>query len=368
MNTVSPTKSSPDTVSAEPTENLNVVGFRSIISPHQLTAALPITQRAHDTCVLGRRAIRKILRRQDDRVLAVVGPCSVHDVDAAYEYAEKLHAVAKQVEDRLCVVMRVYFEKPRTIVGWKGLINDPHLDGSFDVSTGLTLARELLLQINELGMPAATELLEPITPQYIDDLISWAAIGARTTESQTHRQMASGLSMPVGYKNGTDGTLQVAIDAFRAAQSGHHFLGVDEDGKVCIVQTRGNRDGHIILRGGKGASNYDATTIAQAAGLLQQAGLPQTLMVDCSHANSGKKHENQAIVWREVFDQIATSRAAGQPSPIVGIMLESNLAPGRQDIPPNGRAGLEYGVSITDACLGWDDTEALLLEAHRRLA
>jgi 3-deoxy-7-phosphoheptulonate synthase len=352
---------------SEPTENVNVVGIRSIVTPRELTARHPTTPAAKETVLAGRKAVRDILAGRDDRVLAVVGPCSVHDVDAACDYARRLLAVAKRVQSRIAVLMRVYFEKPRTIVGWKGLINDPHLDGTFDVSAGLTLARQLLLKINELGLPCGTELLEPITPQYIDDLIAWAAIGARTTESQTHRQMASGLSMPVGYKNSTDGTLQVAIDAFRSARYPHHFLGVDEEGRVAIVQTRGNQDGHIILRGGKGRTNYDPQTVREAAELLEAADLPRTLMVDCSHANSGKKHENQLLVFRNGIEQIAEARATGGRSPVVGLMLESNLAAGRQDV-LRGREGLEYGVSITDACIGWDETERLLLDAHDRLS
>jgi 3-deoxy-7-phosphoheptulonate synthase len=290
----------------------------------------------------------------------------VHDVDAAFEYARKLSAVAERVAETLYVLMRVYFEKPRTIVGWKGLINDPHLDGTFDVSAGLTMARQLLLRINGIGLPCATELLEPITPQYIDDLLSWASIGARTTESQTHRQMASGLSMPVGYKNSTDGTLQVAIDAFRSAQHAHHFLGVDEEGRVAIVQTRGNRDGHIVLRGGSGRPNYDPENVREAAERLRAAGLPEVLMVDCSHANSGKRAENQSAVWRNVIEQVASARSSGVDSPIIGLMLESNLVAGRQDVTA-GRSGLTYGQSITDECIGWDETESLLLEAAGQL-
>jgi 3-deoxy-7-phosphoheptulonate synthase len=353
-------------VQDQPTQNINVVGIRSIVTPRELTAQLPLTAAAHDVTLSGRNAVRRILRRQDDRLLAVVGPCSVHDVDAAIDYAHKLRGIAARVEDRIAVLMRVYFEKPRTIVGWKGLINDPHLDGTFDVSTGLTMARTLLMKISEIGIPCATELLEPITPQYIDDIIAWASIGARTTESQTHRQMASGLSMPVGYKNSTDGTLQVAIDAFRSAQHAHHFLGVDEDGRVAIVKTRGNPDGHIILRGGSGRPNYDPQNVADAARLLEAAKLPPVLMVDCSHANSGKKHENQPAVWENVIQQVADARRSGSASPIIGLMLESNLHPGRQDI-TNGRAGLQYGMSVTDACIGWDDTARLLLEAYRSL-
>lgn len=353
-------------LASQPTENLNVVGIRSIVSPRELTARLPLTRAAHETVVAARQSVRRILRREDPRLLAIVGPCSVHDVDAAFDYARKLGELSARVADTLYVLMRVYFEKPRTIVGWKGLINDPHLDGTFDVSVGLTMARQLLLRINGIGLPCATELLEPITPQYIDDLLSWASIGARTTESQTHRQMASGLSMPVGYKNSTDGTLQVAIDAFRSARHSHHFLGVDEDGRVAIVQTRGNPDGHIVLRGGTGRPNYDPGNVRDAADRLRAAGLPPVLMVDCSHANSGKRAENQSVVWRNVMEQVSSARSSQGTSPIIGLMLESNLVAGRQDV-TQGRTGLTYGQSITDACIGWDETESLLLEAAGRL-
>jgi 3-deoxy-7-phosphoheptulonate synthase len=340
-----------------PTQNLNVVEVRTIVTPKQLEKELPATAIAKRTVIEGRDAIRRILRGEDKRLLVVVGPCSVHDPEAAFEYATRLAALRDRVADQLFVVMRVYFEKPRTTVGWKGLINDPHLNGTFDMNTGLRLARKLLLDINSLGLPCATELLDPIVPQYIDDLVAWAAIGARTTESQTHRQMASGLSMPVGFKNSTDGSIQIAIDAMKAARSGHHFLGIDENGVTCIVQTRGNQDGHIILRGGSGRPNYDPENVASAASLLQQAKLSNKLMVDCSHANSSKKHENQCVVW----DSLVGQRKAGGPAcPIVGVMIESNLAEGRQDVGPD-LTQLKRGVSITDACIGWDDTERLLL-------
>lgn len=342
----------------QPTQNLNVVETRTIITPKQLDSELPKQPSASRVVVEGRETIRRILRGEDPRLLVVIGPCSVHDPVAALEYANKLAALRDQVSDQLFVVMRVYFEKPRTTVGWKGLINDPHLDGSFDMNTGLRLARKLLLDIHALDLPCATELLDPIVPQYIDDLVAWAAIGARTTESQTHRQMASGLSMPVGFKNSTDGSVQIAIDAMKAARSGHHFLGIDENGLTCIVQTRGNQDGHIILRGGSGRPNYDPENVASAASLLQQAGLSPKLMVDCSHANSSKKHENQCVVWDSLIEQKKSARAA---SPIVGVMIESNLSEGRQDVPAD-RTQLKHGVSITDACIGWADTERLLIQ------
>jgi 3-deoxy-7-phosphoheptulonate synthase len=348
------------------TENVNITYARAIAPPCAITAELPLTTEAHATVVRGRREIRDILSGKDHRLLVVVGPCSIHDPAAARVYAEKLVQLRDRVQEKLLVLMRVYFEKPRTIVGWKGLINDPHLNGTFDMETGLRLARKLLLDVNGMGLPTATELLEPITPQYIDDLVSWAAIGARTTESQTHRQMASGLSMPVGYKNGTDGTLQTAIDAFRSARASHHFLGIDEDGKVAVVKTRGNSDGHVILRGGAGRPNYSPAIVADAAGQLAKAGLPQVLMVDCSHANSDKKHENQSGVWDNVIGQLNTARAGGLASPIIGLMLESNLQAGRQDIPAD-LSKLAYGVSVTDACIGWEETEKLLLGAAERL-
>ena len=340
-----------------PTENLNVVGTHAIVTPRALSAQIPMTPRANATVVAGREAIRKILRGEDDRLLTVVGPCSVHDVTAARDYAERLAKLLPKVSDRLLVVMRVYFEKPRTTVGWKGLINDPNLDGSFEMETGLRLARQLLRDVNEMGLPCATELLDPIIPQYIDDLLAWAAIGARTTESQTHRQMASGLSMPVGYKNSTDGNLQIAVDAMKSARSGHHFLGIDEDGRTCVVQTRGNTDGHAILRGGGNRTNFDPENVKLAAEMLTKAGLPPRLMVDCSHANSSKKHENQITVYASVMEQ------RRQPGcPIAGVMVESFLEPGRQDV-PSDRQQLKYGQSITDACIGWDETERMLLGA-----
>jgi 3-deoxy-7-phosphoheptulonate synthase len=323
---------------------------------------VPATDKVTQTVVQGREEIRRVLRGTEPRMLVVIGPCSVHDVKAAKEYAQRLAKLRTELSDKLLIVMRVYFEKPRTTVGWKGLINDPHLDGSFDMDFGLKQARELLLHINELGLPCATELLDPIIPQYIDDLVSWAAIGARTTESQTHRQMASGLSMPVGYKNSTDGSVQIAIDALKAARSGHHFLGIDEDGKTCVVQTRGNPDGHIILRGGgSGRTNYDPANVAEAASRLSAASLPSLLMVDCSHANSSKKHENQAVVWDSVVDQRSKPGC-----PIMGVMIESNLSEGRQDIPKDIKQ-LQYGVSITDACIGWELTERILREGAAKL-
>ena len=346
------------------TQNLNVLGTRPLVTPRELEAELPLSDAARQTVINARADVRGILTGDDPRLLAVVGPCSIHDVDAAREYGRRLAAVARDVADRILVVMRVYFEKPRTTTGWKGLINDPHLDGSFDMNRGLRLARILLLDLADLGLPTGTEFLDPFTPQYIDDLVAWAAIGARTTESQTHRQMASGLSMPVGFKNATDGNLQVALDAMNAARSPHAFLGIDEDGRCCVFQTRGNDAGHVILRGGGGKTNFQPDDVADAAARLAEADLPPRLMVDCSHANSGKKHDHQPAVWHNLIQQ----RAAGEtgPSPVIGIMLESNLHEGRQPMAKDGEE-LKYGVSITDACLGWRDTEALLRETYDKL-
>jgi 3-deoxy-7-phosphoheptulonate synthase len=344
----------PSNPSLTPTENLNVAEARPILTPRQLSLDLPMSADAWRTVVEGRQSIRRILSGQDPRLLVVVGPCSVHDVAAARDYAERLADLSRRVVDRYLVVMRVYFEKPRTVVGWKGLINDPHLDGTFDMEHGLRLARSLLRDVCLLGLPCATELLDPVVPQYLDEFIAWAAIGARTTESQTHRQMASGLSMPVGYKNSTDGNLQVAIDAFQSARNRHRFLGIDEDGRVAMIRTRGNPDGHIILRGGQGRPNYDPDNVQQAAALLHKSNLPPRLMIDCSHANSNKKHENQLAVWHSILDQRRRPEC-----PVVGVMIESNLLPGRQDVPADKRS-LTYGQSITDACIGWDETEAIL--------
>jgi 3-deoxy-7-phosphoheptulonate synthase len=312
--------------------------------------------------VAGRRAVEQVLAGEDSRMMAVVGPCSIHDLDAAREYAARLLEIAERVKDRLLVVMRVYFEKPRTTVGWKGLINDPHLDDSFDVATGLRLARGLLIEIARMGLPTATEFLEPITPQYIADTIVLGAIGARTTESPTHRQMASGLSMPVGFKNSTDGSLQAAVDAMQSSRASHSFLGIDNDGGTCVVSTTGNPWGVLMLRGGRSGSNYSPEILLEARAKLEAAGLPACVIVDCSHANSGKDHRRQSIVWRDVLSQ----RVAGDQS-IVGLMLESNIHPGSQPF-HSDRTRLQYGVSVTDGCIGWEETEELLLEAHGRLA
>ena len=317
-----------------------------------------MTERANQTVVEGREAVRRILRQEDPRLLLIVGPCSIHDVDGALEYAQRLNRLREELADQLEIIMRVYFEKPRTTIGWKGLINDPHLDGSYDIEMGLKKARQLLLQITGMGLPSATEFLDPIVPQYIADLVSWAAIGARTTESQTHREMASGLSMPVGFKNATDGSLQIAIDAMTSARAPHSFLGIDQDGVTSIIRTTGNPDGHVVLRGGRLQTNYDAASIAAAVATLKKAALPSVLMVDCSHANSGKQHARQEEVWKSVVNQ----RATGNPA-LIGLMVESYLQEGSQPIAKNPTE-LCYGISLTDACVGWERTERMLRHGH----
>ena len=343
------------------TSNLRIKSLEPLIPPSRLMNLLPLTAAATETIVAGRRDVERVLAGEDQRLMAVVGPCSIHDPDAARDYAARLKALADRVSDRLLVVMRVYFEKPRTTVGWKGLINDPHLDDSFEVATGLRLARGLLIEIAGMGLPTATEFLEPITPQYIADTIVLGAIGARTTESPTHRQMASGLSMPVGFKNSTDGTLQAALDAMQSARTPHSFLGLDNDGGTCVVSTAGNPWGVLMLRGGRSGSNYSADVVEDARKRLEAAGLPARVIVDCSHANSGKDHRRQSVVWRDVIEQ----RVAGDRV-IAGLMLESNIMPGSQPV-QSDRSKLHYGVSITDGCIGWEETEELLLEAHARL-
>jgi 3-deoxy-7-phosphoheptulonate synthase len=345
-----------------PTQNLHVREMVRLSPPRALKAGLPMTEAANETVVRGREAIAAILEQKDRRLLVVVGPCSIHDAGGALEYANKLDALRRQFADRMEIVMRVYFEKPRTTIGWKGLINDPHLDNTHDIEAGLKKARRLLLDINGMGLPAATEFLDPIIPQYIADLITWAAVGARTTESQTHREMASGLSMPVGFKNATDGSLQIAIDAMGAAMRPHSFLGIDQEGSTSIVRTTGNPVGHVVLRGGRQRPNYDAGSIREAEAALVQAGLPPVLMVDCSHANSAKQHARQEDVWHSVIEQ----RAAGARS-LIGLMVESYLLEGNQPFPKNP-ADLRYGVSISDACLGWDATERMLRWAHGALS
>ena len=334
-------------------ENTRVVEVTRLVSPEQIKADIPGDAGIFDVVSRGRETISRILRGEDRRFLAIVGPCSIHDPVAAIEYATRLAALKNDVSPSLYIVMRVYFEKPRTTVGWKGLINDPRLDDSCDLVTGLNTARQLLLDINRLGLPAATEFLDPILPQYTADLVSWAAIGARTTESQTHREMASGLSMPVGFKNGTDGRVQTAVDALQAASRSHSFLGIDKQGITSVVKTAGNPDCHLVLRGGLQGPNYQAGQITEAIAQLNRAGVNSSIMVDCSHANSAKNPFKQVEVWNDVVEQ----RRAGCSS-IIGAMIESYLKPGNQ--PLRDPAALEYGLSITDACLGWDETAALL--------
>jgi 3-deoxy-7-phosphoheptulonate synthase len=345
-----------------PTHNLHVKETVRLATPRALKADLPMTERSNETVVASRQAISDILKQSDRRLLVVIGPCSIHDPRGALEYATRLSALRQEFLSEFYIVMRVYFEKPRTTIGWKGLVYDPHLDGSDDIQAGLRMARELLLQITSMGLPAATEFLDPVVPQYLADLVSWAAIGARTTESQTHRQMASGLSMPVGFKNGTDGSLQIAIDAMQSAMRPHSFLGIDQDGYTSIIRTTGNPDGHVVLRGGRLQTNYDAASIREAGSALQRAGLPQSLMVDCSHANSGKQHARQEEVWRSLIEQ----RLGGTPA-LTGVMIESNLQEGSQSI-PKILADLRYGVSVTDACLGWEVTERILRWGHESLS
>ena len=345
-----------------PIQNVNINDSVRLVAPKELKETYQRTDKVTQTVGDAREQIKRILSGEDQRLIVVVGPCSIHHPQTAIEYAKRLKELSTKVDDRIFLVLRVYFEKPRTTVGWKGLINDPHLDGTFDVSSGLKIARQLLLQIGEIGIPAATEMLEPITPQYIADLISIASIGARTTESPTHRQMASGLSMPVGYKNGTDGGLEVALNAMLAAQSQHSFLGIDAEGQTCVVNTKGNPWGHLILRGGRSGPNYQREHLEAAAQNLKSAGLSPNFMVDCSHANSNKDYRNQGNVWNDVIDQ----RVAGNDT-IIGLMLESNIHAGNQSLTKD-LSELQYGISITDECIDWDETEALILDAHQKLS
>jgi len=344
-------------------EDTRVESFTHVVTPAQLHAEIPVGAAARATVAASRAALRAILHGNDPRRFVVVGPCSVHDADAALDYAMGLRDLATEVADVLVLVMRVYFEKPRTTVGWKGLINDPGLDGSFDIERGLRLARGLLAQINGMGLPAGTEALDPVIPQYFSDLVSWYAIGARTTESQTHREMASGLSAPVGFKNGTDGGLEVAVNAWLAALGRHAFLGIDAGGEVSVVRTRGNPDGHVILRGGR-QTNYDADSLAAADRALRAAGLPSRLVVDCSHGNSNKDPARQMAVLDAIAGPMRAGRGANQAS-VLGAMLESNLLAGSQKLVP----GIvpQRGVSITDACIGWDETRTGILRLAQRL-
>ena len=340
------------------TENLNIVDVFPLTSPKKLKEKLPVSENAADTVIQARNTIKRVLAGEERRLLMIVGPCSIHDPEAARDYALRLKKLAVEVSETIMIVMRVYFEKPRTTVGWKGLINDPDLDGSHKINKGIELARKILLETNNLGLPCATETLDPITPQYMADLISWSAIGARTTESQTHREMASGLSMPVGFKNGTDGGLNVALNAMNSALQQHHFLGINPEGISSVIQTSGNPHVHLVLRGGNKGPNYDAVSVHIAADALASGGLPKAIMIDCNHANSGKDPSRQELVLRNTIMQIKD----GDQS-IIGTMIESNINGGNQLIKPK----MKYGVSVTDACLDWENTHRIILDAHTAL-
>jgi 3-deoxy-7-phosphoheptulonate synthase len=343
------------------TENLNIESTEVLLTPDQIKTELPLSEALQQSILEHRKTLQNILDGKDKRLFLVVGPCSIHDPEVAVDYANRLNKLAKEVSDSIVLVMRVYFEKPRTTTGWKGLINDPHLNGSFDIKTGLLQARKLMIELAEIGLPLATEALDPISPQYLADLISWSAIGARTTESQTHREMASGLSCPVGFKNGTDGSLKVATDALQAVTSPHSFLGINRQGQVAIVRTKGNAYGHIVLRGGGGKPNYQIDTIKECETMLKHLHLPKNLVIDCSHENSDKDPINQAKVFNYCIEQ----HLNGQQS-IVGMMLESNIKWGNQKIPKD-LSTLEYGVSITDACIDWETTENIIRDAAQKL-
>ena len=340
--------------------NVNVVAQDVLLTPEELKRRVPMTEKAERTVLEGRHQVERVLDRKDHRLLIVVGPCSIHDPAAALDYARRLKALADEVSDTLLIVMRVYFEKPRTTTGWKGLINDPHMNDSFDIEEGLQIARKLLRDVNDLGLPAGTEALDPITPQYLGDLVTWNAIGARTTESQTHREMASGLSTPVGFKNGTDGGLQVAINAMQSVSHPHSFLGMNQAGQVSTIRTKGNKYGHVVLRGGA-RPNYDTVTVALFEKELAKAKLQANIMVDCSHANSNKDPTLQPLVMKDCVHQILEGNRS-----LIGVMLESNIKAGNQPIPAD-LSKLEYGLSVTDPCIDWSTTEKLLREARQKL-
>ena len=340
--------------------NVHITDEQILITPEQLKSAFPLSIEQEAQIAQSRKTIADIIAGRDPRLLVVCGPCSIHDPEAAIEYARRFKSLAEEVSDSLYLVMRVYFEKPRTTVGWKGLINDPHMDGSFDVEGGLKIARRLLVELVNMGLPLATEALDPNSPQYLGDLFSWSAIGARTTESQTHREMASGLSMPVGFKNGTDGSLATAINAMRAAAMPHRFVGINQAGQVCLLQTQGNPDGHVILRGGK-SPNYGPEDVAQCEKEMEQAGLKPSLMVDCSHGNSNKDYRRQPAVAESVVAQIKDGNRS-----IIGLMIESNIHEGNQSS-EQPRCDMKYGVSVTDACISWETTDALLRELDKDL-
>ncbi len=338
-------------------ENVNVISFDAMPTPEDLHFRLPLSEAAGTAVTRGREALRNILERKDHRMFVVVGPCSIHDPLAGLDYARRLMKLQEEVADTLLLVMRVYFEKPRTTTGWKGFINDPDMDDSFHVDQGMYKARKFLLDVAELGLATGTEALDPISPQYLGDLVAWTAIGARTTESQTHREMSSGLSTPVGFKNGTDGDIGIAVNAILSASHPHSFLGLNGMGRVSIVRTSGNRHGHVVLRGGDGRPNYDTVSVAMAEKALTKAGLPSNIVVDCSHANSYKNPELQPLVMTDVVHQVRLGNKS-----LVGMMIESNLVAGRQDI-PDDLSQLKYGCSVTDGCVSWDTTETMLREA-----
>jgi len=342
------------------TYDVNVESFLPLIAPEDFKAQFPMPSESENTVIAGREEIKQILSGKDKRLMVITGPCSIHDEAAAIEYAEKLARLREEVKDSFAIIMRVYFEKPRTTIGWKGLINDPYMDDSRDIMEGLRRARKLLIRITSMGLPTATEMLDPIIPQFIDGLVCWAAIGARTTESQTHREMSSGLSMPVGFKNSTDGALDTAINSMIAAKSPQSFLGIDPHGKGCVVKTRGNPYAHIVLRGGK-RPNYDSVSIREAVETLKKKNLSQAIIVDCSHANSGKKFQGQAIAWNDVINQYINGNSA-----IKGLMLESNLCEGNQSM-SCGAENLVYGVSVTDECLSWEATQELIITGRDKL-
>lgn len=342
-------------------ENLNVISQEVLVTPEEIKKELPVNESANAVVNAGRDAVRNILDRKDPRLIVVVGPCSIHDTQAALDYASRLRTLSDKVKENLLIVMRVYFEKPRTTVGWKGLINDPYLNDSFKIQEGLHVGRKLLLDIAEIGLPTATEALDPISPQYLQDLISWSAIGARTTESQTHREMASGLSSAVGFKNGTDGGLTVAINALQSVSSPHRFLGINKEGSVSIIHTKGNPYGHVVLRGGNGKPNYDSVSVSICEKELEKKSIAQNIMIDCSHANSNKNHELQPLVLENIVNQIVEGNKS-----IIGVMVESNIGAGSQKI-PDKLEDLTYGVSVTDACIDWETTEKALLTASNKL-
>ncbi len=344
--------------------DVRILESQNLLSPEEMSLAFPASDAAAETVLTGREEVQRILRREDDRFLVVVGPCSIHEPEAAYDYARRLVELRRKYADRMCLVMRVYFEKPRTTVGWRGLVVDPGLDGTSDIARGLRMAREILIKVNEIGMPAGSEMLDPIVPQYTSDLVSWASIGARTTESQTHRELASGLSMPVGFKNATDGDVQIAVNAILSSRQAHAFIGITRDGRACIMQTIGNPDGHLILRGGRNGTNYDRESVTQSIALLKKAGIRPSIVVDCSHGNSQKMPENQIGV---LLETIRLRNDADRPlHPLCGCMLESFIETGSQPIAPDP-ADLKYGLSVTDACLGWDMTASALAEAYKLL-